>query len=220
MSRTVRGWNAIYGATYGRCYPFEPLVVYVSRLKTRGFVGLSALDIGFGTVADMVMLHDVGYAVHGIEVAENAVTRAGLALDNAGIPHDLRLWTPGTQFPHEDHHFDLVVSIGALHYNLDQMPVLAEIQRVLRGGGRFMTTYHGPLFHYWRFSEVVRPGIRRYTDEYPNEAMRGIEFVYFDYDDEISALYSAYFDEVEVSHYQYRLLGQDTSFWLVTGCRK
>ncbi len=217
MNDATRGWNAVYGSNYGRRYPFEPLIVYVQRLKARGFSGKRALDIGFGTVADMAMLHEAGYELHGLEVAENAIARAGAALDAADIPHALTLWVPGTPFPRADGFFDLVTSIGALHYNLDQRPVLAELRRVLREEGRFMTVYHGPLFHYCRYTETVRPGIRRYTAGYPNETLRGLEFVAFECAGDLATLYETCFSEVEVSHYQYRVLGQDTSFWLVTG---
>lgn len=217
MNDTVRKWNAVYRSTYGRRYPFEPLIVFVLRLKARGFDGRRALDIGFGTVADMLMLRDSDYNIYGLEVAENALVQARAALDEASVPHELALWEPGTPFPHESEFFDLVISIGALHYNLDQRQVLAEIRRVLRKGGRFMTTYHGPLFHHWRHSEIVGPGIRRYTADYPNEATRGLQFVFFERQEGLSALYAAWFKDVEVSHYQYRVLGQDESFWLVTG---
>ena len=217
MARTAAGWNFIYRSEYGRRYPCESLIVFVQRLKARGFNGRRALDVGFGTVADMLMLVEAGYDIDGLEVAENAIAKARAALDKAGVPHKLSLWEPGTPFPCESGFYDLVVSIGALHYNLDQRLVLSEMRRVLRTGGRFMTTYHGPLFHHWRHSEIVRPGVRRYTAEYPNESTRGVEFVYFERVEELEALYNASFVDVEVSHYQYRVLGQDESYWLVTG---
>jgi SAM-dependent methyltransferase len=223
---TTTGWDRLYRKTegYGRRYPFEPLIVYVQRLKSPGHApdGMSdgahrALDIGFGTIADLVMLHEAGYEVHGLEVSENAISRAESALKGVEIPYTMDLWEPGTVFPLVSNSFDLAVSIGAIHYNLDQGHVLGEIHRVLKPEGRFMTTYHGPEFYYTKFTEIVRPGVRRYTQEYPNETMRGIEFVVFDGKDDLKDLYEQHFQDVEISNYRYRLLGQLTSFWLVTG---
>lgn len=217
MNDVARSWDAVYRSEYGRRYPFEPLIVYVNRLKARGFNGQHVLDIGFGTVADMLMLYEAGYEVHGLEVSENAIKRARRSLDAANIPSALTLWKSDTPFPYDSGFFDLVVSIGALHYNLDHYRVLEEMRRILRPGGRFMISYHGPLFHYWKYTEVIRSGVRRYTDEYPNETMRGLEFIFFQGKKEIEKIYGKYFSDVSVSTYRYRVLDQDTSFYLVTG---
>lgn len=217
MKDAARSWNAVYGSSYGRRYPFEPLVVYVQRLKARGFAGQRALDIGFGTIADMLMLHNAGYHIHGLEVAENAIARAHTMLEEAGVPNALAHWEPGVLFPYKDGLFDLVISIGALHYNINQDAVLSEMARVMRSGGRFMITYPAPGFHYWRYSEVIAPNVRRYVEGYPNKNMVGVEFMAFESEQEVQVLYDRHFDDVDVSLYHYRLLDQNTSFWLVTG---
>jgi SAM-dependent methyltransferase len=216
MVDAATAWDEVYRNPYGRRYPFEPLVVYVHRLRDRGFAGTRALDIGFGTVADLIMLGSCGFQVIGLEVSKNAIARAERALENVGKSNRLDLWKPGTPFDYESGSFDLAIAIGSLHYNLDQPAVLSEIARVIRPGGRFMATYHGPRFHHWKDSEVVAPGRRRYGEGYGNPAMRGLEFVYFERADQVGTLYDEHFVDVEVSHYHYTLLGQEESLWLVT----
>jgi ubiquinone/menaquinone biosynthesis C-methylase UbiE len=94
--------------------------------------GMKILDIGSGKG---FLLHDFlescpGVEVHGLEYSEYAIAHA-MEDVRSNMVHGT-----AAHLPYPDKHFDLVVSINALHnlYNYDLHRALMEMERVSRGG--------------------------------------------------------------------------------------
>ena len=93
--------------------------------------GMRVLDVGSGKG---FLLHDFAEAVPGIEIA-------GIDISEYGVAHTMDDVKPfvqvgnGNELPYPNKHFDLVISITALHnlYNYDLHAALKEIERVGRG---------------------------------------------------------------------------------------
>jgi protein-L-isoaspartate(D-aspartate) O-methyltransferase len=99
--------------------------------------GMRILDVGSGKG---FLLHDFTEACPGVEVH-------GLEYSRYAIEHTMESVKPnmvhGTaaKLPYPDQHFDLVISINALHnlYNYDLWSALREIERVTKpGGGKYI----------------------------------------------------------------------------------
>ena len=93
------------------------------------------LDIGCGNGALLNALTD--RISSGVGVDESAGTIERARLKNAGIDKLRFVTIDGPTLPFEDKSFDVVVSLMSFRY-LDWDPLLAEIKRVTRPGGRFL----------------------------------------------------------------------------------
>jgi arsenite methyltransferase len=105
------------------------------------YPGEAVLDVGYGAGFDaFVAAKLVGPAgrVVGLDVTPEMLARAKenqalLDLTNVSFQvGDAEVLS----FP--DHHFDVVISNGAINLSLDKEKVLKEVHRVLKPGGRFM----------------------------------------------------------------------------------
>lgn len=195
VQESTRIWNDLYrsfesGKPLGIEYPTEALVRYVANQRKgssvqeyfadagrehsikRGFDG-NALEIGFGTVANLKMVREKGYSCHGLEVSKEAVERGRQVLEAEGIRDvELRHWEPGA-IPFPDGHFKLVYGLQCIYYNLDLAATVAEIHRVLAPGGKFLFSFFSDRHGYADFLEPVEGKIRRWKMDHPNERLRG-----------------------------------------------
>jgi ubiquinone/menaquinone biosynthesis C-methylase UbiE len=89
--------------------------------------GESVLDVGCGTGA---LQRQLGDAVVGIDLSERMLARAS----------GERVAGDALTLPFGDETFDAVASISVLHYWVEPVPVLREMRRVLRVGGRLVLT--------------------------------------------------------------------------------
>ncbi|MFE7795018.1 class I SAM-dependent methyltransferase [Streptomyces sp. NPDC057460] len=107
--------------------------------------GRRILDAGCGSGPLSAALRDRGAIVTGIDASAGmlALARRRLGDDVALHVVDLR-----DRLPFTDGEFDDVVASLVLHYLEDWGPTLAELRRVLRPGGRLITSVDHPFVAY------------------------------------------------------------------------
>ena len=93
-----------------------------------------ALDAGCGHGAQTELLHSLGYATHGVDIAARLLALARHRVCDAAIVRgDL------TALPYADASFDVVSCVGStLSFVDDPDAALREVARVLRSGGRLL----------------------------------------------------------------------------------
>lgn len=143
--------NEAYDAYYRKrnalhVYPVEFVVrAFLGtypRLKAEPgrYRGGRALDLGFGDGRNVPLLHNLGLAVHGVEITPEICESATRRLAQLGIPFDARHGR-NCAIPFEDKAFDVVLACHACYYvdpGTRFADNLAEIVRVLKPEGRFV----------------------------------------------------------------------------------
>jgi SAM-dependent methyltransferase len=121
--------------------------------------GLKVLDIGCG---NGYVLYQ--YARHGAEVTGVDLTRTAIELSRkrfalGGLSGDF-MEVDGDKLPFPDGHFDIVCSMGVLHHISDPRPMVEEIFRVLKPGGRLIVM----LYYRYSWKNLVLLRMRRMLD--------------------------------------------------------
>jgi len=125
--------------------------------------GLKVLDYGCGNGYVLQQFARHGAEVHGIDLTARAVelSRARFAL--RGLTGTFTRGD-GRTVPYPDGGFDMATSMGVLHHIPDPRPVLAEIRRVLKPGGRFtLMLYYAHGWHslvLFRLKRLLVPQFR------------------------------------------------------------
>lgn len=105
------------------------------------------LDAGCGTgvTALRIAAHCPGCAVHGIDLSLKMVAAARQDAAAQGLTADFRVGSI-TALPYPDHAFDVVIT-NIMYHHLDlteKWQAVAEIARVLKPGGRYVSAEFGP----------------------------------------------------------------------------
>jgi 2-polyprenyl-3-methyl-5-hydroxy-6-metoxy-1,4-benzoquinol methylase len=127
-------------------------VVLIDRLRiATGFLGRLVptggriLDAGCGAGWASLDLARAGYAVHGVDVAQEMIDQCEETFAREGVPKDRYAFTRGellqVDLPPES--FDGVAALGVLQYQVDEGPVLRSFHRLLRPDGVLVIT--GPI---------------------------------------------------------------------------
>jgi SAM-dependent methyltransferase len=121
--------------------------------------GLKVLDVGCG---DGYVLFQ--YARHGAEVAGVDLTGTAVELSRkrfalGGLSGDFRE-VDGNSLPFPDNHFDIVCSMGVLHHISNPRPMVDEMLRVLKPGGRLIAM----LYDRYSWKNLVLLRLRRLFD--------------------------------------------------------
>jgi SAM-dependent methyltransferase len=103
------------------------------------------LDAGCGSGALSAALRDRGAVVTGIDASAGMLA---LARRRLGDDADLHVVDLSDRLPFADGAFDDVVASLVLHYLEDWGPMLAELRRVLRPGGRLIASVDHPFVAY------------------------------------------------------------------------
>ena len=122
-----------------------PLFDYASlyRMKLiREFLGKiegkTAIDIGCGNGSISLLLWLLGTEVHAIDISYRAlqVTRSLRELNRYTSNFDPNLChSDAMQLPYQEEYFDIVCCLEALEFVRDDIPAIAEIERVVKPGG-------------------------------------------------------------------------------------
>lgn len=174
-------WASFYGAGAGSVYPDENLVRLIRGKYIDVPRGGRALDVGFGTGNNLVMLARSGFEAHGLEVSEPSIARAQQIAKDAGVTLKLGVLR-GTRLPYADGFFDIVVSWNAVYYYGDRTQVaaaLADFHRVLRpGGALILSVIHPNSFMVRRLAPPTADGRHRIDRDSPHDTRFGLEIFY------------------------------------------
>jgi SAM-dependent methyltransferase len=126
--------------------------------------GIKLLDVGAGLGESAVYFALAGAEVTAADLSPGMVRRA----EQLASFHGTAIRTvacPAERLAVADHQFDLVYIANTLHHAADKRAVFAEIQRVLRPGGRFFSIdplAYNPLINvYRRMATAVRTADER-----------------------------------------------------------
>jgi SAM-dependent methyltransferase len=119
--------------------------------------GRRILDVGCGSGPIMADLRDRGAIVTGVDSSAGMLEQARARL---GTATDLRVVDLAGPLPFEDAIFDDVIASQVLHYLKDWGPILAELHRVLKPGGRLIVSEEHPSAIF--FSDRLAGGDREY----------------------------------------------------------
>jgi len=121
--------------------------------------GLKVLDVGCGNGYVLSRYARQGAEVTGVDLTGTAIdlSRRRFALEN--LPGTF-LETDGETLPFPDNSFDIVCSMGVLHHTANPAPMVSEMHRVLRPGGRCIVMLYNR--HSWKTVVLMR--MRRLFD--------------------------------------------------------
>jgi 2-polyprenyl-3-methyl-5-hydroxy-6-metoxy-1,4-benzoquinol methylase len=97
------------------------------------------LDVGCGAGVIALELAHRGNEVSGIDIAPNMIERAYAEASRRGIQCDFQVGI-AEELHYPDAQFDALIALGLLGNILDDRPVLCEMARVLKPGGRLLVT--------------------------------------------------------------------------------
>ncbi|MEQ8426906.1 MAG: class I SAM-dependent methyltransferase [Gammaproteobacteria bacterium] len=129
------------------CEPYE------FSNKIHGYeasAGLKVLDIGCGNGYVLSRYARNGAEVYGVDITEKALTLTKKRFELMDLPCVLEQ-TDGDSLPFSDNTFDIVSSMGVLHHIENPSPMVQEIHRVLKPGGRFILM----LYYKWSWKTLV-----------------------------------------------------------------
>ena len=134
---------------------------------------LLEIGLGFGSVCQMLAARGLDY--HGLDVAEGPVEMARYRLAELDFadPDERVQVGSALELPHDSESFDHVVTIGCLHHTGDLPRAVAEVERVLRPGGRALVMLYN-RHSFRRFTMSVGGAVRRLRgDRMDEEEIRG-----------------------------------------------
>jgi ubiquinone/menaquinone biosynthesis C-methylase UbiE len=137
-------YNRVFKVLAGRRHEaFREHVIELTVLGGNGCL----LDAGCGTgmTALRIAARYPGYTVHGIDISPNMIAVARRDADKQGLAVEFRVGSI-TDLPYPDDSFD-VVTTNIMYHHLDlaeKRQAVAEIARVLKPGGRYVSAEFGP----------------------------------------------------------------------------
>ena len=231
-------WNNLYSGyekdkPLGIQYPTEALVIFVSTQRKdmslqgyfddaskeysvrNSFFG-NALEIGFGTIANLKMINEKGYRCFGLEVSEESVKRGTVLIKKNRLKGiQLTYWHP-YKIPYPDNYFNLIYGLQCIYYNLEIEKTIEEIFRVMAPGGIFCFPFFSMSHTYMKFIDKVSDKIYKWSDKHPNIRLRGACFVQPSSKDELLKLFSKFVD-LKVFTTESDQTPLFESWWYVTG---
>lgn len=219
---TTQAWDGINSQHGYDRFPNEMLIMHTLSNIPRPTPGMKALDIGFGSIHNLGMLKSIGYDIYGIEASEVALNDAHKLAAERKLDVELRLFDTDMLLPYENGSFNLVVSMGAIHHNLNVELVKNEIKRVLKPGGHFFLSYWSPDIDELAYCKILqaRPGsdyafIAETVD--PESTLYPSVRVVYPHAGLLKRDYSTHFKNVDVRQTCYNICGNKVGFYYVFG---
>jgi septum formation protein len=139
-----------------------------SLLPDGGGRGGRVVELAVGTGIVAAELVALGNLVHGVDLSSAMLQHAKVRLPGHVAAAD------ATVLPFADRRCDAVVAVWLLHLLEDSEPVLAEVARVLRPGGVFITTTEKP--NSTRYASGRGPSEKQSQDALPHLVARAAQY--------------------------------------------
>jgi len=213
-------WEDFYTKKVGENYPKWPNELMLSTLfgnylKKPLHVGKSwrVLDVGCGFGNNLLPFLDEGCLCCGVEVTRRIAQLAERILTQRGYKAQIKQGK-NTSLPFADDFFDLLLSVGVLHYEKNEDGIkagLKEYCRVLKPGGALFLTTTGPKHVIYEKAEIVGPHLFRIKGW---DFRNGEQFFYFDNEKYLEHYLKQFFNDVEIGRmkYMYPVLTTDILF--------
>ncbi len=235
-------WNEYYisqetGNWVGNQYPTEPLIRHISNLRKsptnklkyfndvgkelkikKNFKG-DALEIGFGTLANLIFLKDKGYRCQGLEVSSDSVNRSQKYLKQNKIKNiKTYVWKNSPIIPYSSDTFDLIVGLQCVYYNLDFKLFISEIKRVLKPNGKFFFSFFSNRHDYIKFIDIVdkKKNLVKWSKNHPNKRIRGSVLFQPKNKKHLLSLFKN-FKNKRVFTYEFDQIPMFQSWWYISG---
>jgi len=220
-------WDNIY-TTYERTtnipgvkYPNEHLLRFLLSYKRYAKISqnqkIRVLELGFGPITQMIMMHKLGFMVEGLEVSIESVRRAKEAIKERKLEQFLHVGTyEGPDIPFEDKSFDIIVGLQCVYYNLDQSRFVSECSRVLKDNGVIFFSFFSPRHGYMKYISGKPGGIVEFTKEHPNPQLVGLKSFLFSGRRQFEQIYGKFF-KIDVGLKEYDLLEVFQSWFFLRG---
>ncbi len=234
-------WNKYYedfeqGDWLGNQYPNEFLIRFVSNLRKKyttkdyfkdkgkeikskkNFDG-NALEIGFGGLANLMMIKSKGFNCNGIEVSENAVKRSRSYIKKNNLKKiKTFVWEKNSRIPFKDNTFDLIVGLQCIYYNTDIKFVIKEIKRVLKKNGNFIFSFFSKDHGYMKYIDIVNKekNIIKWSKKHPNKRIAGSHLYHAKTKGNLNNLFKD-FKSKKIFTFETDQLPIFQSWWYITG---
>ena len=147
--------------------------------------GKKVLEVGCGSGIDAAEFARFGADVSAIDSSELAIVETRKIFQGQNLKGAIKL-ASALALPFEDESFDLVYSFGVLHHIREVGAALAEIRRVLKEGGQFISMWYnrdsilyGYSISYLRLEFERAPGVphaRAYSKYEVDELLEKTKF--------------------------------------------
>ena len=165
----------------------EPSIAVIRQIGMKMYPpreGIHVLDVGCGTGTNLMLYHEAGCNVFGIDLSPTMVE---VAQKKIGDRAEIRLGD-ASKMPYSDDSFDLVTGFLTLHEMPSQIrpAVISEMVRVMKHGGRILLIdYHlGPIRFPkgWMYKAIIlffeimagREHFRNYRDFLSRNCLAGL----------------------------------------------
>ena len=140
----IKNQTAWQKIPYREMHVDNNLIVCQKRLFPNG-QNKRLLYIGFGEGHNLEYLAQQGFKCSGTEIAKNQLTYTRRRFQKAGLRANLHLINSDI-LPFAEDFFDVVIAWQSLYYNSPETLkiALAEIKRVLKPGGQFLSSMVSP----------------------------------------------------------------------------
>lgn len=208
-----------HGNSLPPSYPNEVLVkTFASSYYSANFqpieTGQKILDVGCGFANNLTFFLDRGCEGFGVDVTEDMVELARDNLKRLGYGDNEIRQGDNCNIPYPDNTFDVLLSVGALHYSkgakgIDQS--LREFSRVVKDGGRFFILTTGQKHAIYKNSKRHKEFEWEILDY---DFRTGDRLAFFDDAKHFEKTLARYFKNVEIGRFteQYPAVTVDSLF--------
>jgi len=130
--------------------PFDEIIPFAQLPQ----MDLLEIGVGNGSHAQLIAPHCKSYT--GIDLTEYAIKSTRRRFELSGLSGDIRQMD-AERMTFADGSFDFIWTWGVIHHSANTGNVLAEMNRVLRPGGRAVVmVYHRSFLYYYLFNGFFR----------------------------------------------------------------
>ena len=155
------------------------------------------LDVGCGFGNNLIPFLDMGCECYGTEVTQTMAEQTEKILEERGYKAKI-VKGKNCDLPFKDDYFDLLLSIGIIHYASSEEEIIAglkEYNRVLKKNGRLVVITTAPRHSILLNAKVIADNLYKIQNY---DFRDGTCFFCFKNNEEIKNYYNKFFNDVEV----------------------